>query len=383
MKIRWLFYLYLVSFSNIRAQQVSPALSERINSENEPKNDSLSLPTDLPNVKPEIEPFPIISFDTDVGFGYGAKVFFLNQCGWHESTDLTVFNSTKGERWYRIVFSVPDFELRQGKLYSWAIDCAIDYDKYLKNSFFGIGNKSNFSDRECYTREPLEFNITLSRGFASDQVGQAGIKYKAVSNIILSDTSKLAFLLPTINSGRASLSSIFINYRYDTRNSYINPSHGIVFLSEIEYAPKLSFSNVSLLRLAGWIQHYNEIFFSKTILAIRVGVQTLIGSSIPIQMLLPIGGTSTLRGSPQDRFLDKTSIIMNTEMRFPIYWRFGGVIGFDAGKVWSGLEKIDSRNWAWNPLLGLRFYMDTFVVRADIGFGDETTGFYLNFGHLF
>jgi hypothetical protein len=27
--------------------------------------------------------------------------------------------------------------------------------------------------------------------------------------------------------------------------------------------------------------------------------------------------------------------------------------------------------------------MDTFVVRADIGFGKETTGFYLNFGQLF
>jgi hypothetical protein len=36
-----------------------------------------------------------------------------------------------------------------------------------------------------------------------------------------------------------------------------------------------------------------------------------------------------------------------------------------------------------NSLVGLRFSMDTFVVRADLGFGKETTGFYLNFGHLF
>lgn len=382
MKKCWL-YIFLISFSFVRAQQAGPALSERTNSELEPVKDSLSLPADVQVAKPEIEPFPIISYDTDVGFGYGAKVFFLNQCGSNESIDLTAFNSSKGERWYHFVCSLPDFELRQGKLYPWAIDFTIDYDKYLKESFFGIGNKSNYNDREYYTREPLEFNITLGQGFAGDQVGQVGIKYKTVSNIILSDTSNLALLLPAINSGRASLLSLFINYRFDTRNSYINPSRGVVFLNEIEYAPKLSFTNVSLLRLAGWIQNYNEIFFSKTILAIRVGVQTLIGNSIPIQMLLPIGGTSTLRGSPQDRFLDKTSMITNAEMRFPVYWRFGGVIGLDAGKVWSGLEKIDLRNWAWNPLLGLRFYMDTFVARADIGFGQETIGFYLNFGHLF
>jgi hypothetical protein len=36
-----------------------------------------------------------------------------------------------------------------------------------------------------------------------------------------------------------------------------------------------------------------------------------------------------------------------------------------------------------NAVAGLRFSMETFVVRADVGFGRESTGFYLNFGHLF
>jgi len=27
--------------------------------------------------------------------------------------------------------------------------------------------------------------------------------------------------------------------------------------------------------------------------------------------------------------------------------------------------------------------MDTFVVRADMGFGKDTTGFFFNFGHIF
>jgi hypothetical protein len=32
---------------------------------------------------------------------------------------------------------------------------------------------------------------------------------------------------------------------------------------------------------------------------------------------------------------------------------------------------------------GLRFYMNTFVVRCDVGFGKETTGLYFNFGQVF
>jgi outer membrane protein assembly factor BamA len=348
-----------------------------------PKDDTLASPMQLLSAKPEIEPFPILSYDTDVGFGYGAKGFFLNQIGWNESFDVVLFNSTKGERWYRVVVSIPDFELRQGKKYSSAFDIVIDYDKYLYNSFFGIGNGSKLNDREKYTREPLELNLIISRGITKDQVGQLGIKFKAVCNFILSNPSKLAVSLPPINSGRASMVSMFFNYRYDTRNSYINPSHGSVLFGEIEYAPEISFTNVSLLRYAVWVQHYREIFSQKIILAVRAGIQTLVGDDIPVQMLLPIGGTSTLRGYPQDRFLDKTSIVMNTEIRFPIFWRFGGVAGLDAGKIWNGLDKIDFTRWAWNPVAGLRFYMDTFVVRLDVGVGSETVGFYLNFGHLF
>jgi len=84
-----------------------------------------------------------------------------------------------------------------------------------------------------------------------------------------------------------------------------------------------------------------------------------------------------------DRFLDKTAALFNAELRLPIYNRLGGLIGWDAGKVWQSLNKVDYTDWATNTTLGLRYYMDTFVVRLDIGFSKETMGFYLNFGHIF
>jgi len=55
----------------------------------------------------------------------------------------------------------------------------------------------------------------------------------------------------------------------------------------------------------------------------------------------------------------------------------------DAGKVWHAPGEIDPARWATNPVLGLRLYMDTCVVRLDVGMGKETTGFFLNFGQLF
>jgi hypothetical protein len=85
----------------------------------------------------------------------------------------------------------------------------------------------------------------------------------------------------------------------------------------------------------------------------------------------------------QDRYLDKVSALVNAEIRFPIVWRFGGIAGIDAGKVWSGIGRLDFPRWVWNPVAGIRFYWDRIIVRADFGFGKETTGFYLNFGQLF
>jgi len=333
--------------------------------------------------KGRLDPFPIVSYDSDIGFGYGAKLFLLNQLKAGESFDLTLFNSSKGERWYRFVFSLPDFELRQGKVYPLALDLVIDYDKYIKNNFFGIGNESEYGDRETYTREPLDIDLTLSRGFSRRLVGQFGLRYKTVRNLNFSPESRLRTLSPELNGGRADYMSIFSNWRFDSRDSFINPSSGLVLQGELEWAPRSGLGNVDFVRSAFWVQGYTTLFYPKTVLALRLGGQELFGKDLPVQVMLPIGGNTSLRGSPQDRFLGKSSALANVELRFPVFWRLGGVLGIDSGKVWESFQKSDLRGWAFNPVVGLRLIMNTFVVRFDVGFGREYTGIYFNFGHLF
>ncbi|MBI3112656.1 MAG: BamA/TamA family outer membrane protein [Ignavibacteriales bacterium] len=331
----------------------------------------------------QIEILPVLSYDTDVGFGYGAKGFFLNQFGWGESVDVLLFNTTKGERWYRIVFSYPDFELRQGTQYPFALDVVFDYDKWIKNSFFGIGNTSLFQDREQYTREPFEASITISRGFSRLMVGQAGFRFKGINNLHFSDSSRLRLLPPSQNSFRAEYYSVFLAYRYDSRESFINPSQGVVLQGELEYALRSAWTNVELGRISGTFQQYSPLPLPGTIMAFRFQGQALAGPNLPAQMLLSLGGNQSLRGSPQDRFLDRIMALLNAEARFPLIWRLGGVVGFDAGNVWHSVKEIGLDNWQSNPVAGLRLQMDTFIVRLDIGFGRDVTGFFMNFGHLF
>lgn len=329
------------------------------------------------------EPLPIASYDTDTGIGYGAKAFLLNQLGLNESFDCVFFNSTEGERWYRLVFSLPDFELRQGKVFPLAFDLLVDYDKWIKNSFFGIGNDSRFAEREYYTREPLEISFAVSRGFSALFVGQGGIRFKSVRNFNFTDTSRLVHLAPSTSALTATYQSLFISARYDSRNSYVNPTLGSVVRCDVERTFNTFPGNFQFTRLSLSLQNYSIVFYPTTVLALRWVAQGIIGGGLPVQVISSVGGNNTLRGSPQDRFLDKISAVANAELRFPLYWRIGGVGGLDAGKVWNTLAKADIVRWATNPSAGLRLHMETFVVRLDVGFGKETTGVYFNFGQIF
>lgn len=323
---------------------------------------------------------PILSYDTDVGFGYGAKVFLLNRLSLHESFDIVLFHSTKGERAYRFVASFPDVELRQRTSYPCAFDVLVEYDRLINANFFGVGNSSLYGARETYARTFFEISVTTSRGFTPTFVGQTLIQYRSVRNSNIDPSGNLGTQGET-SMGRAI--SIFMGFslRYDTRNSAVNPSTGTVLLAEGGWAPQWNSGTVSFSRWGFWTQEY--VSFHNIVFAGRVGLQQIGGANLPVQMLLPIGGGNTLRGYPQDRYLDRMSVIINLEARFMIVWRLGAIVGWDAGKVWRSPDKMDLTSWPNNPTVGLRLIMDNFVARLDVGFSRETTGLYLNFGHLF
>ncbi len=326
------------------------------------------------------EVFPMITYDTDAGFGYGIKGYLRNLFNRNESYDAILYNSTEGERWYRFQFSYPDYEVRQGTDFGYAVDFIADYDKWISYYFYGIGNSSIYNDRKVYTREPFAMSIILSKALTSTFIFQTGIKYSIIKVVNFPET-----LLPENNNFSSSTDNLSIQFGavYDTRNSVINPSDGINISAGFESSVPFSFVNPAFSNASLSILSYHSIIFKELIFAERVSLQQLIGNDIPIQFLLPVGGNQTLRGYSQDRFLDKSSAYINAEFRFPIWWKFGGIAGIDAGRVFSSLNKFSLSEWKICPAAGLRFYKDNFVVRADFGFSKETTGFYFNFGHLF
>ncbi len=344
-----------------------------------------------------IEPLPILSYDTDTGFGYGLKVFFYNRLNTEESFDIILFNSTNGEQWYKFVFSTPDFESRQGTEFPIALDVSFEYDKWKTYNLYYYGfeneetNPANqnveFTDQCNY--ELIETKIFLNHAFRKDLTGWFGLKFSSLATYNYRRDTDLPSPDEIENKFQEDPSvkylSTNLNCKWDTRNSYINPSTGLVLEIELEYAPNILEDNSSFFRHAFVVRYFTEIFFENLILASRAMEQVLIAGSESSQFLaIPVGGSNTLRGVPMDKFRFYAEFLFNNELRFPIWWRFGGIAGLDIGYGSNkDLYLEDTIDWIVNPVVGVRFFMDNFIVRADVGFYKGDIGFYLNFGHIY
>lgn len=335
--------------------------------------------------KKSLSAFPILMYDTDIGLGYGGKAKFVHYLAKKESFDFIVFNSSKGERWYVFAFSIPDFEIRQGKKYPLSFDIKAEYDKYLKYSFYGAGVHSKKEDETIFTFEKKELQLILGRGFNPHFVVEASYIFRTLNHYHIEENRPFT---ETIKK-EGELFSPFISlvFRYDTSDSQIHPRRGFRLLLQNDIASKL-FGNkkAQYSRFTLDLRKYLCLFGQKDILAFRGLVQKISGASIPLLEMSFLGGGSAMnamRGYKLNRFMDKGKFLLNGEYRFPLWKKVGGNIFIDGGCVWSSWSKINLNKFLMDYGWGLRYYLQNFVVRFDMGISSEGTGIYFNFGHIF
>lgn len=119
-------------------------------------------------------------------------------------------------------------------------------------------------------------------------------------------------------------------------------------------------------------------------LAANIYLRSSVGD-VPFQELGLFGGPDRARGYVEGRFRDKSMAVVQLEYRFPIYWRFRGVLFGSVGNVGPDLAVIFEEVKA-NYGLGLRFLLskeDQLYIRLDYGFSKEGGEFYLTFGEAF
>ena len=155
-----------------------------------------------------------------------------------------------------------------------------------------------------------------------------------------------------IEADRSVLSFSLIE---DTRSSLTRPTSGRFWNATLQFAPKFLGSDLRFIKLYGQFFLYRtlwgEVVWASTY---RAGIANGFG-----QILLPndrfrAGGPSSVRGYPVNELGPPDPIagspiggegviVMNQELRVPLFWRLGGIAFYDAGNVF--LESSD-----FNPL---------------------------------
>ncbi|UCC41324.1 MAG: BamA/TamA family outer membrane protein [Candidatus Aminicenantes bacterium] len=335
--------------------------------------------------KKSLSVFPILMYDTDIGVGYGGKAKFINYLSRKESFDFILFNSSKGERWYVFTFSIPDFEIRQGKRYPISFDLRAEYDKFLKYSFYGFGVGSCKENETIFTYERKELQIKIGRGFTPHFVIEAHYVLKEVDYFNVEEGRPYTETLRGVGGGFSPYATFII--RFDTSDSQIHPRRGFRLLFQNDLASEiLGNKNANYYRFTLDFRKYNRLFGQKDVLALRALVKKISGKEIPIFEMPVLGGGSeitAMRGYARNRFIDKGKFLINAEYRFPIWKKLGGNIFIDGGLIWPSWSNISLDKGVVDLGWGLRYYLKNFVVRFDMGFSEEGTGIYFDFNHIF
>jgi len=357
---------------------------------------------------------PVLKFNSDEGFGYGARasIFSYGEGGYNPYLyliDTQVSFTTEGQKEVFVFFDSP-FLLGEGNRLTGEV-------RYQDNDFtpyYGLGAMSVFEDALTDTEDPAFINEDYYRfgrkritGWLDYQRSLGKIRALAGFGINHTDVTLLdgTTLLgdDDIISGKEGgyTNYLKLGLIYDTRDFEPAPSTGSWIDAVFELSDKAIASDYNYRRLTlnqrqyfslskrlvfaqrlAFIQSWGNIPFYET---------AFIASTFRIEE--GIGGSKSVRGLLKNRYLGPVEAFGNFELR----WRlidfsmigqsfFLSLSGFyDFGGAWNTLEAISTDTFHAGQGGGVQLGWDeSFIISVNAGRSEDTNfALYIGVGYLF
>jgi hypothetical protein len=337
---------------------------------------------------------PVVSFDSDLGFQYGALANFYNYGdgkrfpAYNQSLYFEISHYTKGSGVYRFYYNSDQLI----KNFDFSLD--LSYLPDQANDFYGFNGydavyKKSWTDTgsdEYKTRMFYKFQQNMFR-FKVDlqhKIGDTHFKWTAGFNMLnfnissvnidklnqnKSDADKLPSIqeqpglyekyidwgvIPTNEANGGFVPVFRAGIIYDTRKIRVNPMKGIWSEISISSAPKFMGAETGFTRISITHRQYFTLIENDLAFAYRLGWQQSISGHVPFYMLPQIettvmngyatyglGGFRYLRGALRDRVIGDGIVYGNFELRWKFahmdlfrqkfYWGLNGFV--DIGQV--------------------------------------------------
>lgn len=324
--------------------------------------------------KIKILPVPTIGYSPETRTYVGAVTLFTfnlhNDSNTRTSNAKLEFNYTWNNQ--LIVESGWNYFSKAEKWFSRGL---IHYSKF-PDQYFGIGPNTPESNKLLFNSNRLILDVAVLKKMGKQFFSGIQLKYVNYAQI---KPEKPTPVYPELTTA----STVGIGYAVlkDTRNNILTPTKGVYMHANAVY--NIAKSNYAELLVD---LRYYKTWNNKFTWANRV-VNDLTAGSPPFYDYALLGGDKMVRGYYYGRYRDKFLSAWQTELRLPIFWRFGLA-------AFGGLSTLYANNTPFNPShlkhnygLGLRFKVDKkddTNLRIDYAIGSaNNSGFYIAFGESF
>jgi outer membrane protein assembly factor BamA len=258
---------------------------------------------------------------------------------------------------------------------------------HFPDKFWGLGNQTPNSALENYAISQFSIFPKLMRRVVSQMYAGVGYEFQHVFRFDYDRASGTSVFDTENIVGRNGgwVSGPGITVTWDSRNHAFTPSKGFYVQWYAGIYRKAFGSDFEFAVRSLDVRKYVALS-KKVVIAFQANLISTAGD-VPIRQLTNIGSNSYMRGYYEGRYTDKNLLAFQSELRFPLYKRFGMVTFAGLGRVAGSLKEVFVMEHLKPSLgAGLRFALspqEKLHLRFDAGFGNKSNGTYLNMGESF
>jgi hypothetical protein len=363
----------------------------------------------------DINGVPALNFDADEGFGIGAA-FELYNYGlgvqpYRFTIQPTVLLTSRGRRDATVFFDAPTL-LPLG----WRLSAFAGREEQRAQPYYGVGNATPYDPALEQAPNSYFYRFGRERLRATADL-QHRIGRSSARLLLGGGFSRSAIDLTPYDSGTTLLaeqqggqtpppnrvSYLRAGLLWDTRDREIGPTRGTWAEAIVQRASKGLGGSEDFTRWTATLRQYVPVT-RRVVFAQRFIAQSAAGN-LPFDELPTIqssfkqgeglGGSSSLRGIPKDRYIGKSLLLSNSELRwrateFSVFGRpsFLALSAFtDAGRVWADQFRVSQSladlhvGYGGGMRVGVG---PSFIVATDVGHSNESVAaLYIGLGWMY
>lgn len=254
----------------------------------------------------------------------------------------------------------------------WFTKGLIHFSKF-PDLYYGIGSNTPDSNKLSFTSNRINIDVSALKKIKPHFFAGIGFKHMNYSQL-KSDSNTFSELKSD------KLVGLNVTFQHDNRNSLLTPTKGhyFYFSNAINFSKQNYSKHILDLRI---YKTWHKITFSNRF------YNELNSNTPPFFDLAFLGGDKFVRGFYFGRFRDKHLSTLQTEIRFPVFWRIGVSTFGGFSNLFPSFNQFIISESKFNAGIGLRFLVDKKEgtnLRFDYAIGSgKNSGFYISFGESF